>query len=64
MEHVVNIGDIDVYKEEDIVKVTVDEETVLFMLRDSWGLELLADTLKSLVIHDNREFTTSNCTSQ
>ena len=47
-----------------MVKVTVDEETVLFMLRDSWGLELLADTLKSLVIHDNREFTTSNCTSQ
>lgn len=50
VQHVKNIGDIDVYANETTVYVAVDDETVLAMMRDGHqGLSELAEVLASLV---------------
>ena len=49
-EHVVNIGDIDVYADEHYVQVTVDGDTVLYIRRNgTGGLKDFANALNSLI---------------
>ena len=50
MRHVKNIGDIDVYSDDNFVKITVDKETVLTIPRANHGLDELADILQYLAV--------------
>lgn len=50
MQLVKNIGDIDVYNDENFVSVKVDGETVLTIPREGHGLDVFVDALRSLVI--------------
>lgn len=48
MDHVLNVGDIDVFADDDFVRVTVDQRTVIFIPRNGHGFQALAKKLYDL----------------
>jgi hypothetical protein len=49
MEHIENIGDMDVYADDHFAQIKVDGEVVLAIPRADAGLDQLAAVLQSLV---------------